>query len=792
MVNFPARIVDGREQTVDEHLNQVSEYTIQNLAKCNMENLAKLIAFYHDCGKYTDEFKQYITDATSDDINISKKAIRGSVNHTFAGVQLIFENHYNTSTDRYDKLTAEIVAFVSGSHHGQFDCLDEKRYDGFKHRIETTSIPLDTVSTHFYNISINKNSLNDLFLKSVEEVKNINSILNEILSNIKSEEKSKTRHFYFSFITRILLSSLIDADRQDAMEFHYNIKVKKFDMSNLWNNELANIENKLSNIQIKNKIDEIRRDISNQSIKFANANCGIYKLSIPTGGGKTLVSLRASVSHAKYHKKDRIIFIIPLLSILEQNASVIRQFINNQEIITEHHSNIVQEKSSNNTLDKNEFLIETWDSPIIITTLFQFLNTLFDGNNSSIRRMKSLANSVIVIDEVQQVPKNMISIFNLAINFLSNICGATVILSSATQPTFESANRPILFNENPEIIPYDEKIEQYFQRTKIIPIFKDNKPEEMDLERIESFIRDIADKQDVKSILVICNKKDQARELHKNLSVNNEDYIFHLSTSMCMKHRNDVISKIKNNLENKQPTICISTQLVEAGVDFSFNSVIRFLAGADNIIQSAGRCNRHGENDICPVYVINAKEDLRNLEEIQEAKNAMYSLLLLDNNLIIDSRETIEKYYKKLFLNQKKSQDYTVDETNIFTLLSTNENNPSAQNSKRLLKQSFKRAGDNFKVFNNCTTDIIVPYDENAEMLISDLLNKSTEYDFNLKKDILSKLKGYSVSIYDYELKKLTEKGAITKIFDDSIYILSKDFYNNERGIEENFLFLEI
>ena len=773
---FPARIVNGRIQTVDEHLKQVAKYNIQNLEKCNLTNLCKIISLYHDCGKYTEEFTEYIKNATSDDENTRKKAVRGSVNHTFAGVCLNFKNHY--TDDDYDILTSEIIAFVCGSHHGQFDCLNEDGKDGFEHR---KNIDVELVTESFYKLSTNKNELDYLFKQAVDEVKNIVAIIKTMLCSVGKSDKSNCRYFYFSLLCRLLLSSLVDADRRDAMEFHYNIKVHKPDIGYIWEENLKSIERKLDALEIKSEIDVVRRDISNQAKNFETPENGIYKLSIPTGSGKTLVSLRWAVSHANRYKKSRILFVIPLLSILEQNAEVIKKYITDCNILTEHHSNIIKENKNTDSLNMKELLIETWDSPIVITTLFQLLNTMFDGKNSNIRRLNSLVDSIIVIDEVQQVPKNMLTIFNLTINFLQNVCGATIVFCSATQPSFEQSNKPVMFSENCEIVPPSDYIENHFKRTKITAI-----DGTMDLYQVEQFVSH----QDMESILVICNKKEQASILHKKISSYKEN-VFHLSTSMCMNHRKDIIKKVNENLKNKIPTICVSTQLVEAGVDFSFECVIRFMAGIDNIIQSAGRCNRHGEyKRLCPVYVINVDENLSKLNEIQEAKNATYSLLI-DKTLEIDSKETVKRYYDTLFKNMRKSQDYAVDGTTLFDLLSRNLSNPTRpEDSKLILRQSFKRAGELFKVFDNETTDIIVPYKE-SEDLICELLSDKAKYDFNKRKQVISKLNGYSVSVYEYSIKNLINKGAIQELFEGSIRVLSKDFYNEHRGIEENLGFLE-
>ncbi|MFI3175450.1 MAG: CRISPR-associated helicase Cas3' [Bacillota bacterium] len=780
MSHFPSRIVDGRMQSVEEHLKQVAKYSVSNLTGCNMQALCELIALYHDCGKYSDEFKRYIENATSVEEALRKTAVRGSVNHTFAGVQLIFKNHH-VAGDSYQRLTAELMAFVSGSHHGQFDCLDKKGNDGFVHRLET-KLPINLVEKRFYEHAVKKETLDDLFERSVAEINLIFRNITKMMFHIKDkEEKKETRFFYTSLLARLLSSALIDADRRDAMEFFYDTSMQDFDGQVIWERELRCVEQRLEMMEDKNEIDQVRRRISDEAMRFETMPSGIYQLSIPTGSGKTLVGLKTAIAHAKYHNKRRIIFVIPLLSILEQNATVIRSFVSDPAMITEHHSNIVREQVKDGVVDEAEFYTETWHTPIVITTLFQFLNTLFDGSNSSIRRMHSLANSVIVIDEVQQVPKHMLSIFNLAIQFLTGICGASVIFSSATQPAFAHAKRPIIFPEEKEIVPYNAEMEIYFRRTKFIPLLN-----EMDLEDVEQLVYE----QDAKSILVICNQKDQASFLHKKIGEAREE-VYHLSTAMCMQHRKDTIAKIKDNLEKKIPTICISTQLVEAGVDFSFACVIRFLAGVDNVVQAAGRCNRHGEYEtLCPVYIVNVKENLGRLIEIKEAKTALYSLLTKDENMEIDSKETIERYYKKLFLEQSKSQDYAIEQTTIFQLLSLNKENPNTD-PNRLFKQSFKRVGDAFQVFENQTIDVIVPYGKATEV-IADLLSEKAIFDFHLRKNLLAKLKGYAVSMYAFQLEKLKGLGAVQTIFDDRVAILSSDFYHEERGVEENFSLLEV
>lgn len=200
----------------------------------------------------------------------------------------------------------------------------------------------------------------------------------------------------------------------------------------------------MSGFECITPIQTARRELSELCLQAASKPGGIFRLNLPTGAGKTLSGLRYALKHAEAFGKERIFFISPLLSILEQNAREIRKAIGDDSIVLEHHSDIITGELSDDELSRYELLCDSWNSPIVITTLVQFLNTLFSGKTASVRRFNSLANSVIVIDEVQTVPLKTLSLFNYAINFLSEVCNATVVLCSATQPYLEGIHRPLV------------------------------------------------------------------------------------------------------------------------------------------------------------------------------------------------------------------------------------------------------------------------------------------------------------------------------------------------------------
>jgi CRISPR-associated endonuclease/helicase Cas3 len=300
-----------------------------------------------------------------------------------------------------------------------------------------------------------------------------------------------------------------------------------------------------------------------------------------------------------------------------------------------------------------------------------------------------------------------------------------------------------------------------------------------------------------KNILVVCNTKKEAQALFRALKDTECIQCFHLSASMCMDHRKRILRKIKRNLSSGKKTICISTQVIEAGVDLSFQTVVRFSAGLENIIQSGGRGNRNGEyGKVENVYIINCKdENGKNLpDEIQMAKNAFTGLFVkfkenpgkFDHRL--DSDEAIDEYYSLLNLEaQGKSSanysDFIISDksTTVFELLSENEKFASLNpDSGYFLKQAFRKAGKEFLVFSE-NKDVIVPYKEGTEYIeeLREAINKNK---FNEIKHILKKLKPFTVNMSNETYNKLRDTGGIELLLEERISVLDKHFYDENIG----------
>lgn len=783
---------DGRRQTVAEHCRAAARYAAESLTDAALSKAAYLAGLLHDQGKLTTAFQAYLESAAQ-----GEPVRRGSVVHTFAGVRLLLEHYHGPGPDfSYDDITCELLAFAVGAHHGLFDCVDENHASGFLHRCRSHSSEYDETVENLEAQCAAQDEVAALFQASCAEL----TAVYEKIQNMLHPEFSQPSDlcFYVGMTARLLLSAVIQGDCRDTLEFMTGTvrPAPREDRRGLWRTCLRHMEQKLDAFPVQSQIQKARRSISEQCRQFADRPGGIYQLKVPTGGGKTLSSLRYALAHCARWNKARIIFTAPLLTILDQNAGVIRDFVGDDSIILEHHSDIVRPQETPEQIDERTLLAEDWHAPIIITTLVQLLNTLLDGNKASIRRFQALTNSVIILDEVQTVPAKMLTLFNLAVNFLSRVCGATVVLRSATQPCLSKTEHP-LCAEPIDIVPYDREIWDAFRRTQI------QSAGPMRLADVAAFARDILGEAD--SLLIVCNKKDEAMFLYKALA-GCVPHCYHLSAAMCMDHRRKVLKELQAALWDlqtapekfKEKVICVSTQVIEAGVNISFERVIRLSAGMDSVIQSAGRCNRNGElDDSAPVYLVPCQdENLSKLPDIQRGKDATQHLLAqfsrnaeqFQNDLAGDA--AVAYYYRTLYQEMPKGfQDYPIQGRaySIFSLLADNGSlagDRAEAYGTYFLTQAFHLAGRFFHVYEEDSLDVIVPYSE-GKTVIADLGSAQAEHNLAYRRQCLERAKPYTISLYEHQRRRLERNGGLRPVRDgdDSVLVLSESFYDDETGL---------
>lgn len=768
---------DGEKQTVMEHLKGTAKQAGLCLSGVGLEKSAYLSGLLHDLGKFTKKFQTYLL--------AGDRSKRGSVIHSFQACRYFLElippaEDPNAMEKQY---AAELLAFAAGAHHGLFDCVNDAGTSGMQYRKEKENTSYEEAVAGFYSQGITREEITDYFASAAEEIDRF------LLRMEETYERDDEYFFEIGLLARLLLSAVIEGDRHDTASFmnQNTVLPRRENMEPIWRSRLEFLERKLKEFPSDSAVAKARAAISEQCKLFAQQPRGIYRLNVPTGAGKTLSSLRYALAHAAQYHQKRLVFTSPLLSILEQNAEVIRKFVGDDSLIMEHHSNVVLTEQTREQLDERELMVQSWDAPIILTTLVQLLNCLFDGKTTSIRRFQALCNSVIVIDEVQTVPTKMLSMFNLAIRFLAEQCGTTVILCSATQPYLEGSDHPLLPPPK-DIVPYDPMVWKAFARTQLHPLGNRR------LEELPELIRSFMENTD--SLLVVCNKKDEAAYLLERTG--STDYTsYHLSASMCMQHRRDTVDALKKSLDRKEKTLCISTQVIEAGVDISFQRVLRLTAGMDSIVQSAGRCNRNRESETpCPVYIVNcADEQLGMLQDIQRGKTATISLLhaFFDSpdsfHDDLASDKAIECYYKTFYADMSHgAQDFPLSETSatIFDLLSENRKfvaNGGPETESCVLRQAFKTAGQAFSVFDENTVDVMVPYGE-GKRLISQLCTARCASDPTCCDPLLRQATGYTISLYEYQKQRLDEKGALLQVCGGYALALLPEYYDEQTGLK--------
>ena len=788
---------DGECQSLESHLLEVGELASFYAEKINLSEVGKLLGITHDFGKYSSEFQNYIKSATGEinydeDAYINPIDFKGKIDHSTAGSQRIWDELQKN--DGIGKFCGQALALCVASHHsGLIDCLSPQGVNIFCKRMNK-----DKKETHLEECL--KNSSPEI-LEQIKKMLQSKSLMENIKKQIEKFMR-KEQHgqniseqiqcFYISLWVRFLFSCLIDADRTNSSEFEtpkrkkYRINLqKKLD----WKVAINRMEKYFSSLSDKNKINKIRRDISSQCKERAFDKQGIYTLTVPTGGGKTLSSLRYAVHHAEKHNLDRIIYIIPYTSIIEQNAGEIRKVLERKKDsfrwVLEHHSNL----EPDNLTWHSKLAAENWNAPIVFTTMVQFLQILFAGGTRSPRRFHQLAKSVLILDEIQTLPIRCVHLLCNSFNFLNTYTKTSIILCTATQPLLnkelKNPRKGHLTIKN-DLVGNIEEVRKLFLKMNRVNIKKELKEEGWTKEEIAELAASQLKKS--KSSLVITNTKLWARDIFKILNKQNIDAkIIHLSAYMCPAHRKKVLEEAKYLLKKNEKVICVSTQLIEAGVDIDFETVIRFLAGLDSIAQAAGRCNRHNKKRKGDVYIINPKDEpTGQLEDIKIGAEKAERVLRENDGRFIESPEIMDLYFKYYFFDRGEEMDYPLNKRDIgrrdtlLNLLSTNCLNPCTW---KLLRQSFMSAGKVFKAIDAPTKSIIVPYGEEGLKIVTDICSSSKNFNPSQYFDALQRAQSYGVNLFPHDLKELEKNEGLHKVDNDGVYMLNECFYDETFGI---------
>ena len=658
----------------------------------------------HDLGKGSRNFQEYIRSQSGYDTDAHLENMNGKVIHSTHGAVWTYQKW---------QTAGKILAYLIAGHHAGLPDWTHKIGIGgnLADRLkedEIEKLPL----------------LDDQFISETTT-----AVVEPTSSPCGNQLSDEQIHLW----VRMLYSCLVDADFLDTERY---MGLEKFESRGQQNSIVILKEHfdqymrKFEATPSKEQtvVNKLRNKILYQCRTAAKEKPGLYTLTVPTGGGKTLSAMAFALEHAQRHNKERIIMVIPYTSIIEQTSKIYREIFGDQNVI-EHHSSLDPESETS----LSRLATENWDAPIIVTTSVQFFESLFAARSSACRKLHNIVNSIVIVDEVQMLPTDYLKPILQVIDGLTRHFGVSMVLCSATQPAItgtvgEGKARFSVLPENSchEIMqsPSPEELTRLLQRVKLVQAGKyiDWSCLAMELTKYEQ-------------VLCIVNTRKDCRELFDMLP----DGTVHLSANMCAEHRSKIIASIKEHLKNGESIRVVSTQLVEAGVDIDFPVVYRAMAGFDSIAQAAGRCNREGklrdkEGDLIigKVTIFDPPRPAP-IGSLRKGEEAGKTILATDpegcKNLI---PSTLKKYFKLYFGDLNN-----FDKQNMQALL-VNDANPDLDFQFRTAAQKFKLIDDQEQI------SIVVKYAGNKND--SRRLIKSLR-DFGPNRTLMRQLQRFTISI---------------------------------------------
>ena len=790
----------SREESVAEHTQKTVFLCDAKGKRCELSQVMSLCGILHDMGKNKQKFDDYLHA----DPNIRQK-LRGTIAHASTGAKYISNMFDNLSgSTRY---MVEMISYAIAAHHGLFDCVNIEHTDLFSRKLEKVE-DYDEACYNAGQSYLKEYELDKIFQNASNEFNAVWNKIKELFNWLKPklvaqydknvrEALSDCRLFLFSCLQRLILSILIDSDWEATSDFMDNVdtlsKPSELHPKEIFRQAKENFEAYMQKKQQSAHVSQFSRQakeifnarnfLQEECRQFAEYPAGIYCLSIPTGGGKTLSSLAYALEYCRRHPEtERIIYVSPYISITEQNAQVFRDAIGYEKWILEHHSSVIRTEETEGEEDWRHGFSSydmNWEEPFICTTFVQFMNTLFSDKSESVRRMHRLVNSVVIIDEVQSMPLKCIHTFNYMINFLNAVCNTNIILCTATQPALEAVACPICYSEPKYMI---QNIKNWFPAFERVKIHTPETGQSYTFERLGS---EIAEKTaEYHSILIVLNTKSAVRNLYDQLKERGIR-VEYLTTNLCAEHRRDKIRFIKEILANRQENIVVvSTNLIEAGVDISFECVYRSMTGLDSLAQTAGRCNRNGEMEYGILNFIRLEgENTGNMAQLQQnirvTEHIIYQYHNSGQQDSLLAPKWMDEYFHAVYSGALDEMNFPIEklDTNILELLSKGF---PPEEKKNFMNQAYQTAGQAYRVIEDHSFGVIVPYKKGLELIESIQENS----DMANIKTYIRQAQRYTVNIRESQLEKF--EGLIQPVSDkipDLYMVAAPGAYHEDYGI---------
>lgn len=725
-----------RWQTLQSHSVNVGEMAAEFARVFGAQEIACQTGQLHDLGKYSEAFNCRLHGGPS-------------VDHATAGAKIAVE--------RWRNVIGKLIAFCIAGHHAG---LANGSGEGDNRRTLKQRLALQ--------FGADIPALDNLWQQEIK--------LPQKLSAPPLKADAHHPFFSYAFFTRMLYSCLVDADYLDTEAFYSNLENKAVERGgypklnvlqhnfnqfiNAFRRRVAQAPEQTETEKRNAALNRLRSEILDHAVEQAAQPQGLFTLTVPTGGGKTFTSMAFALEHAKQHGMRRVIYVIPFTSIIEQNAAEFRKAFGElgEQAVLEHHSTFDDDKLQDEaTKDKLRLASENWDAPIVVTTAVQFFESLFADRSSRCRKLHNIAGSVIILDEAQMLPLNLLLPIMQAIKELAQNYRSSVVMCTATQPAVQAENGFYRGFENVrEIAPKPTALFDKLCRTTVQHIGTQT---DADL---------LAKLAEHPQMLIIVNNRRHARSLYDQAKP--LDGTFHLTTLMCAKHRSQKLDEIRGRLKSGEPCRVIATSLIEAGVDVDFPLVMRAEAGLDSVAQAAGRCNREGkrpsENSF--VWIFAPEEQWKAPPELA-AQAAVMRLTADSFSDDLLSTQAVAAYFAELY--QLKGSE--LDNKKILKM-----HNDTGQS----LDFPFQTIADKFHMIESHMQPLIIPFDGEAENLISSLQHADHIG------GLLRKLQPYTVQIPEKALAALYKAGRIESIneknFGKQFYtLIGLDLYDEVAGL---------
>lgn len=694
---------EGQEQTLKEHLENTASRCAGFAERFGAYDWGYCCGLLHDIGKYSIKFQE---------------RFRGSeikVDHSTAGAQVCWNR----------KGFYQFLSYCIAGHHAG---------------LPDTGGKSDASSS---------GTMCGRLRKNVEDYRNYQEeiAVPELKAPPFQPVKNEKPDFFASMLIRMLYSCLVDADFLDT-ELFMNSGRELRDSGESIEVLAEKLHRHISGWMENNDMDTIngrRTEILKHCLEMGEGKKGLYRLTVPTGGGKTISSLAFALTHARAHHMDRVIYVIPYTSIIEQNAKIFSDILGKENVL-EDHCNVDYE--ADEELRSMHLAAENWDKPVVVTTNVQFFESLFSAKSSKCRKLHNIANSVIVFDEVQMLPNDYLRPCIAAMEQLLRYYRSTIVLCTATQPALQSIMAEDIIGNAVELCPRLTEQFRFFKRVTIRDLGKIS--EDDLLQRLEN----------EHQALCIVNTRKRAQSIYQKVK---QDGVFHLSTAMYPVHRKRTLENIRKRLALGEKCIVISTSLVEAGVDLDFQTVFRQLAGIDSMIQAAGRCNREGKRDADNSFVYIFRSDEKEYLPGQRQQIEIAESLMEDQKNP-EELETIQEYFNMLyhFKGDGLDKKHILDSFRKMTF-------PFAEVSKK------------FHLIENKTRTVFILREQRAEELLEELRNKG------ITKKRMRETGQFCVNIYDTDFQKMCAAGLFRPISedlgDDFFVLQNPDYYTEATGL---------